>query len=219
MPPTPFVPEAPGSPRPDVPAAAVPGRPQPSRPRTRRRFWFLLALTLLLCFGLSTPVWQFLLRRTLQWEVKRHGGELTIGRVEGGPFDTFQLHDVRCRQSMASPASDTGTDVRLARIDLTLSWPGIFRLRSGHSWVQQIILDGVSGRYDFAGGSGTTPSTAPVLPRGSWLSRHASRFIPASFFLRAGDFTVQRGHYHLRARDLRLSGDWGNSGFLLAREV
>ena len=224
-----FLAVAPTHPVPDAPEMPPPAVAETSpmvksvrkrAPRTRRRFWLLLALTLLLGGLLSPSLWQTLLRRTLQWEVERHGGKLTIGRIEGGPFDTFHLYDVRCRRAGTVAAEDHRTDVHAARVDLTLRWPSFRRHAPLHrSWVQRLVLDGVTGRYELGGERSTGDRKRPGLPPGTWLSRHAYQFVPDGFFVRTDDFTVARGRYHLRARGLRLSGERDLPGFLLVREL
>ena len=198
-------------------APGAPGTSAAGRRPVRRRFWLLLALTLAACLVLSPAPWRLLLGMALRWEVERHGGKLTIGRMEGGPFDTFQLYDVRCRQAGEVPPGAVGTDFRVARVDLTLDWSFLRRGRN-RPWLRQVVLEGLTGRYDLGGGrkgSGALGAEPPA----SWLSRHASRLVPAGFFVRAGDFAVQRGAYRLHVRRLRLTGERGTPGFLLAREV
>ena len=177
-------------------------------------------MVLLGSVALYAPLWQGLLRLALVREAARHGSELTIQRIEGGLFDTFHLYGVHGRQEGLVPGStEPRTDVRIARVDLTPDWSWPRRRQPKRSWLRSITLEGVSGHYDLA----TTPGLGGQTEVGgtprSWLGRNAYRFVPESFFVHGGDLLVRRGRYHCRARDLRLSGNHGQPGFLIVREL
>ncbi len=190
--------------------------------RTRRRFWLVLFVTALFALALYPPPWQALLRTVLIWEVARHGGDLTIARVEGGPFDTFWLYDVHCRQRGLPPgAVGNGTDLRIARVELTPDWSLFRRKQPRRTWIERLTLDGVTGQYDFSALPTLAPSPAPPPSFGltGWLGRNSYCVVPGSFFVRAENFLLRRGRYHARARDLRMDANRGAPGLFLAREL
>lgn len=199
--------------------ASVP--PTPSRlRRTRRRFWGLLVVVGMVSLALYPPPWQALLRAMLVRELARHGSDLTIGRIEGGPFDTFRLYDVRCRQHGLSPdAGVPGADLRIARVELTPDWSLSRRHRNRSSWLQQVVLEGMAGSYDLSSLTGEANQTPAAGGGRSWFGKNLYRFVPANFFVQGDDFLLRRGRYHLRARDLRVVGNQGVAGRLLAREL
>lgn len=213
MPPTRTAPTAAQSPSVASPVAGPDTPPPKPARRTRRRFWALFALTLLVSLALYPPPWQFALRRTLRWVAARHGCELTIGKIEGGLFDTFHLYGVRCVQP------GTGTDLRVARVDLTPDWWAVLRNRARRPWLRQLALAELAGQYDFNVGPRSGAGKASQPPLGSWLSRNAHRFVPSAFYVSTGDLTVRRGGYRVLARRLRFNGERGNPGFFLAREM
>ena len=191
-----------------APVTASPASPPP---RTRRRFWVLLAITLVVCTLASPAPWHALLRGVLGKLAARRGGELTIGRLEGGPFDTVHLYDVRWRQR-------GGTDLRVAHAELTFAWRLPFGQKSPPSDVQRLMLDGISGRYDFAEVPGQPAEKGRAIP-GRWLDRLATRLIPMNLFARGDDLSLLRNRYRLRVRGLRLSAERNAIGAILAREV
>lgn len=221
--------QVPDAPRPAARAAplsaaapAAPSRPPHPPRRTRRRFWLALAAAALVSLALFPTFWQMLLRRVLVWETARHGGDLSIRRIEGGPFDTFCLYDVHCRQrGLPSGNAGRGTDLRVARVEFTPDWSFPRRRGPRRSWLQRIVLDGLTGQYDFSSLPTLAPTPAPPPSFGltGWLGRNSSRFVPASFFVRADDFLVRRGRYHACARHLRLDADRNAAGLVLAREL
>lgn len=193
----------------------------PPRPRTRRRFWLAAAaVALLVSMALCTPLWQGLLRLALTHEAARHGGDLTIGRIKGGLFDTFQLYDVRLRQHGQAASSDgTDTDLRVARVDLAPDWSFTRHRETRRGWLREITLEGVTGRYDLSPPAGGSQAPGALGGKRSWLGRNADRLVPRTFFVRGGDVLVRRGRYHVRARDLRISGSRSEPGLLLVREL
>lgn len=178
----------------------------------------MLFLTLLLCLALTPRPWQELLRQALVWEADRHKVDLTIGRMEGGPFDTLRLYDVHARQRGVSPASGGGTDLRIARVELTPDWS--FSRRDAHrSWLRRLTVEGLTGRCDLTPAPALTGAASPASKPHGWLGRNLYRFVPQDFFVRADGFQVRRGRYHVQTRNLRLSGDRTAPGLLLVREV
>ena len=216
---TTIVPDAPDFPaEPPVPSVGAGRAPTPP-PRTRKRFLLLLAITLIASAMLYAPLWQGLLRVALTHEARRHGGKLTIGRIEGGLFDTFQLYDVRLRGGGASVDNGRGTDLRVGRIDLAPERPRLpWRAATGTSWLREVALEGLSGRYDLT----ASPGSATAVPTGnsrSWLGRNAYRFVPGAFMVRSGNLIVRRGRYQLGFQGLRLNGSRDRAGLLLVKEL
>ena len=180
----------------------------------------LLAVVLGLGAALYAPLWQGILRMALTHEAARHGGDLTIGRIEGGLFDAFRLYGVRLRQHGLDPAANkVGTDLRIARVDLLPNWSWPQRADTRRNWLKEVVLDGLSGRYDLSPPPGAGQAPAALDGSRSWLGRNAYRFIPGAFYVRGGTLLVRCGRYQLRASDLRLSGRRGSTGLLLAREL
>ncbi len=202
------------------PEVTARNRSSPRR-RTRQRFWWLLAVTLVIS-GLSyPPPWHFLVRGFLVHLAARHGCELSIGRMEGGPFDPIHLYDVRChRRGFSDGPADTGADLRVAHAEWTLAWRLPWWRQPPPSDVRRLVLDGVSGRWDFAQVPGPADPAVPGHSApGRWLDRMAARLVPTNFFVRGEDLTLQRNRYRLRVRGLRLSGERDSGGALLVREV
>ncbi len=151
----------------------------------------------------------------------RHGCNLAIGRMEGGPFDSIHLYDVRCRQRglPGTPAS-VGTDLSVAHAELTLAWriPGFSSPES--SAVRRLVLDGVHGRWDLATAPGLAEGpTTQGTKSGRWLDRVPALLVPTGFYVRGDDVILQRNRYRLRVHDLRWSGQRGAAGSLLVREL
>ena len=92
----------------------------------------------------------------------------------GGPFDTFHLYGLRFRQP------GPGTDLRIDHAELTLAWtlPGL--QHPAPSWVRQLTLDGVRGRWDLAAG-GKRRASPTLTGRFGWNDALAPRLIPAKF--------------------------------------
>ena len=222
MPPTINVPDVPPTAADAVVAPAVTTSQAPplSWTRVRWRFWMLLVVTVLVSLALYPPPWQALLRMMLTREVARHGSELTIGRIEGGPFDTFRLYDVRCHQrDVRRDTPRQSTDLRIARVELTPDWSLGRRNRVRRSWMQRVGLEGVSGIYDLSSFTGTPGTTETGGGSRGWFGRNQYRFVPADVFVQGSDLLVQRGRYHLRARGMRVAGNQGTAGRLLVREL
>ncbi len=181
----------------------------------------LLALTLVVSALFYPPPWQTLLRGVLVRLAARQGGELTIGRMQGGLFDPIQLYDV-CWRRPGSPdgPADSGTDLRVIHAELTLAWPLPWRQKPTASNGQRLVLDGVSGRWDLSTVSGLASSTVQGRSRWDrWVDRLATRLVPTDFFLRGDDLTIHRNRYRLQVRGLRLSATRAATGAILAREV
>ena len=225
------------------PAAAPAARTLRRQRLVRKRFWFLLAAAVLVCLPLHPPVWHAALRTWLGWQARRHGCELTIAALDGGLFDTTRLHGVHCRQRGPLPADgSTGTDLFIADADLTLAWTMPWFQRPAPSWVHEIVLQGVRGRWDLhpprrasvarpLAGPGTEEGgLRPAAIQGDVFIRtlgavfpsfrHLSaKLWPETFLLRADDLRLERGRYLLHTTGLWLSGQRDNDGRFLAREV
>ncbi len=216
----------------------------PQRRLVRRRFWLALVATLLVALPLHPPVWHATLRAWLGWQARRHGCDLTIASVQGGAFDTTQLYGVHWHQRGLVPTNPgAGTDLSVARADLTLAWTMPWFQRPAPSWVREIVLDGVRGQWDLgelgsplvppplAGPGGYGRGLAPAVIQGdgfaralaavlpSLLGRHSTRLVPETFLVRADDLRLRRGRYGLRAVRLWLSGARDDAGRFLAHEV
>ena len=184
------------------------------RVRTRRRFWWLLALTFLVSALFYPPLWHVLLRRLTVAYATRHGYELSIGRMQGGPFDPIHAFDIRCHRS------GTTTDVHVSHAELTLAWqlPDLESAKPGI--VQRLSLVGINGICDLAAAdSFVRPTSRGLTLSGTWLDRLVRRLMPTEIFVQGDDITLRRKRYQMRLRGLRLSLERDNSGFLLAREV
>ena len=210
MSPPPSVDDKPATPR-FADAAASPPHP---RVRARRRFWWLLGLTLVVGILCSPPFWHVFLRGLLVGEAARHGYTLTIGRIQGGPFDTIHFHEVRCRQP------GPGTDVRVPNAELTLSWQIPWPSTHAPLAVQRLVFTGVNGHWDLAAPSGTTHVSARGPSKaGAWLESFAARLVPKEVFFQSDDFSVRRNRCQVRLRGLRLTMERNEAGLVLAREV
>ena len=219
-----------------LPAAALAARSGRTRRLARKRFWLLLAATLLVCLPFHPPAWHAALRTWLVWQARRHGGDLTIAAMDGGLFDTTHLHGVRYRQR-TDPAADSaaGTDLLIDRADLTLAWTVPWLQRPAPSWVREVALEGVRGRWDLrswgraptrASGADSGLAMIPgdlfaracgaVLPS---FRRLSARLWPETFLLRAEDLRLEHGRYLLRATGLWLSGSRDDAGRFMARAV
>ncbi len=189
------------------------------RPRTRRRFWVLLVATLIISTLFYPPPWHALLRGILVRLAAQRNCELTIGQMQGGPFDPIHLYNVRWHpRGLRVGTTDSGSDLRIAHAELTLAWHLPWGQKTTFSDVQRLVLDGVSGRWDL----GTVPdnSTAQGNSKsGRWLKQISAQLIPTEFFVRGDDLSLQRKRYRLRLRGLRLSGERNAVGALLVREV
>ena len=216
------MPDAPNLPA-DVSAPPVLAGPPspPFRRRARRRFWLLLAgVALLAGVILYSPLWQGLLRMALTHEAARHGGELSIGRIKGSLFDTFQLYDVRLRQrGPGAVPGGTGTDLRVARVDLVPDWSLARHRATRRSWLREITLQGLSGQCDLSPPPGGSKAAGPFGGPRSWLCRNADRFVPGAFLVRSGELLVRRGRYSLRIQGLRINGSRGETGRLMVQEL
>ena len=223
-------------------AAPATRSPRPRR-KTRIRFWLLLAAALFVCLPCYPPVWHAALRTWLVWQARRHGGDLTIASLDGGPFDTTHLHGVRYRQRDHSPSNGpAGTDILIARADLTLAWTVPWLQRPAPSWVRAVVLEGVRGRWDLhqldrtplppaSTGLGTeNQGLGPAMIPGDvfarafgvvfpLLRRFSARLWPETFLLRAEDLRLERGRCLLHATGLWLSGSQDDDGQFMAREV
>ncbi len=192
------------------------------RRRVRARFWLGLAAAAALSLLSSAPPWHAAVRALLVWQAARQGCDLTVGAIEGGPFDTTHLYNLRCRQRGLPPgASATGTDLSVAHAQITFAWALPWSQRAESSWVRQCTLDGVRGQLDLSP-SGRRPGGAGLV--GRWgrfgpFDALAPRLVPTDFLVRADDAAVRRGRYHLRAFGLFLSGSHDGSGAFRSRVV
>ena len=163
--------------------------------------------------------------------------------MEGGPFDTTRLQGVRYRRQDEPPTDRTsGTDILIARVDLTLAWTVPWLQRPAPSWVREVVLEGVRGRWDLhqLGRPAVHPSTLDpgtanqglgpaIIPGDAFaralgavfpsLRRFSARLWPETFLLRAEDLRLERGRYLLHTAGLWLSGSRDGDGQFLAREV
>ena len=203
---------------PNPPVADVPATPAAiTRPRrrVRARFWLALATVAALSLLSSAPPWHAAVRALLVWQAARQGCDLTAGAIEGGPFDTTHLYNLRCRPHGRPPG--TGTDLTIAHAQITFAWTLPWRERAASpSWVRQCTLDGVRGQWDLSP-SGHRSGGAGIVNRFGWADALASRFVPADFLLRADDAVLRRGRYHLRVLGLFLSGNHDGAGAFLSR--
>lgn len=195
----------------------------PARPRarTRRRFWWLLAITLVVSALFYPPPWHVLLGSVLARWAARQGCDLTIGKMQGGPFDPIHLYDVRCRwRGVPAESTDAGADLRIAHAELTLAWRIPFLQKPAPSALGKLTLTGVHGQWDLAAAPGAAiPSSRPPFASGKWLDRAFSRFVPTDFFVQGDDITLQRNRYRLRVQGLRFSGERNAVGLLFVREA
>ena len=209
-----------------LPAVAPAARSLRPRRKIRKRFWLLLAATLFVCLPCYPPAWHAALRTWLVWQARRHGGDLTVASLDGGPFDTTHLHGVRYRQRDHPPADGrAGTDILIARADLTLAWTVPWLQRPVSSWVWSVVLEGVRGRWDLhqldqTENQGPGPAMIPsdVFAR-AFGAVFPARLWPETFLLRAEDLRLERGRYLLHATGLWLSGSHDDDGQFMAREV
>ena len=162
--------------------------------------------------------------------------------MEGGPFDTTRLQGVRYLRQDEPPTDRTsGTDILIARADLTLAWTVPWLQRPAPSWVRAVVLEGVRGRWDLhqldrtplpsstnlvTENQGLGPAMIPggVLARAFGavfpsLRRFSARLWPETFLLRAEDLRLERGRYLLHATGLWLSGSRDEDGQFMARAV
>ncbi len=185
------------------------------------RFWLALAAVLPLSL-LSAPPWHAAVRALLVWQAARQGCDLTVGAVEGGPFDTTHFYNLHCRQHGLPPGTPaTGTDLSVAHAQITFAWTLPWRQRAASSWVRQCTLDGMRGQLDLSP-SGRRSGGAGIVGRWGrfdWADALAPRLVPADFLLRADDAVLRRGRYHLRALGLFLSGNHDGAGSFLSRVV
>ena len=179
-------------------------------------------LAVLVSLALWPTPWRAVLRALLTWQAARQGCNLTIDAIEGGPFDTFELYGLHCRQRglpAASAAPDhpadtgPGTDLRVARAEITLAWTPPWMQRPASSRVRRITLEGVRGRWDLSThGRRSGSADGFRWPR---LDVLASRLVPTDFSLQVDDATLRRGRYRVRAAGLFLSASrTGTGGFL-----
>ncbi len=146
----------------------------------------------------------------------RHGCTLTIGRMQGGLFETMHLYDVRWRQNPpVSALAETGTDVRVAHAELTFAWRVPWLQKPAPSALRRLTLAGITGRLDLA----PPPVVSHHSGTRSWPDRVSPRLVPTEFFLQGDDFTLLRNRFRLRFHHLRLSGERHSVGWALAREV
>ena len=220
MPPITIVPDAPDPAAETLVPPVAASRAPASLPRTRRRFWLLLAVALFASTWWDAPLWQQLLRTVLTHEARQHGVRLSIGRIEGGLFDTFQLYAVRLREEGTAADDLHGTDLQVARMDLSLEWPDLpWRAGARRSWLREVALEGLSGRYDLTTLPGTGSTDTPRANSRSWLSRNTYRLVPDAFVVRSGRLVVARGRYQLGFQGLRLDSSRGETGLLLVKEL
>ncbi len=208
---------------PNSPVADVPTATRPRRPVVvRARFVLALAAVAVLSLLSSARPWHAAVRALLVWQAARQGCDLTVGAIEGGPFDTTHLYNLRCRQHGLPPdMSATGTDLIVAHAQITFAWTLPWRRRAVPSWVRQCTLDGVRGQLDLSP-SGHRPGGVGAAGRwgpSGWADALAPRLVPADFLLRAEDATLRRGRYHLRALGAFLSGSHEGVGSFLSRVV
>lgn len=192
------------------------------RPRTRRRFWWVLVATLIIGGLCSPPPWHVLLRFLLVRAAAQHGGDLAIGRMRGGPFDMTSLDDVRWSpRGLSTGSTGAGTDLRVRHAEITPFWRIPFLQKPVPSCVQRVVLAGISGRWDLATVADAPDASVPAAPsaQGRWLDRLFKRCVPTKLFIQADDLTLQRNRYRLRVRGLRLSGERDTTGLLVVREV
>ena len=144
-----------------------------------------------------------------------------MGRMEGSPFGTIHLYNVRWHQhARPGPPTDAGTDLRVAHAELTFAWHVPLLQKPVPSAVQCLVLTGVSGRWDLATPTNGAKPPGPGIPSpGRWLDRLASRLVPTDFSVQSDDFSLQRNRFRLRLSGLRLSGERNGPGLVSAREV
>ena len=170
---------------------------------------------------LFPPLWHVFLRRVLAGQAARHGYQLTIDRMQGGPFDTIHFYDARLRQSGSGASDHPGTDLHIAHAELTPAWHVPWLQSPAPAAVRRLVLTGVNGRWDLATQAGS-PAHARARRSalmGGWLDRVSARLVPAEIFIQCDDFALLRNHCQLRARGLRLTAERNTTGLLLAREL
>lgn len=190
------------------------------------------------------PLWHRVLRKVLTSQASRLGLECDVEEIEGGLFDTTLLYDVRCRPhglpltiaSAAEPGpAPAGTNFRVARAELTLAWRIPFFQHPAPSWVNHLVLDGISGQIDLNTKGQPSPQSpdgwraAGLLPT-QWLDLPLSlladklalvshKIVPARFRLACNDLLLRRGRFWLHWRGGLLTGARDESGQFLAHEA
>lgn len=201
--------------------------------RTRRRFWFLLFVTLLGAAALYPPAWHAALRGFLGWHARQRGWNMEVGAIEGGLFDATVLHDVRCRMTFPAPSAGEvagGVDLRVARAEGQFAWRlPLSGKDANQGFLQRLTLDGVSGTLDFTSAGAVEPAlfraAAPAIRTAGLTPGFVLRLWPVitapptNFELLRVDCRLRRGPVSLRVRDARLTAYAGAPGQCLARQV
>lgn len=212
-----------------TPPGAAPSSTPKRRPR--RRFWFLLFITLLASAALYPPAWHAALREFIRWQAHERGWNVQVGEIEGGLFDATVLHDVRCRKAFPSPAAGEvagGVDLRVARAEAQLAWRLPLSNKDA-SFLRRLTLDGVSGTLDFTSAGAVEPSVfrapRPAIRTAALTPGFVLRWWPVitapptNFELLRVDCRLRRGPVSLRVQGARLTAYAGASGQCLARKV